>query len=117
MAFLAAIPALLGTLGGAAAGATATGLQIGLGAALVGSTALTSGLAIKQAVSKPSVPSIPNAATTDAAMQTEADKAAEALRAKARAAGSGGRQSTILTSPLGTVNTNTPTQQKTLLGS
>lgn len=107
MAFLAAIPAILAGIGGGSAVA---------GGILAGTTALTTGLAIKSAVSKPSVPSIPNAATSNAAMQTEADKAAEALRAKARAAGSGGRQSTILTSPLGTVNTATP-QQKTLLGS
>lgn len=108
MAFLAALVPVLASIGGGSAVA---------GGVLAGTTALTTGLAIKSAVSKPSVPSVPNAATSDAAMQTEADKAAEALRAKARAAGSGGRQSTILTSPLGVTSTPAPSQQKTLLGS
>lgn len=107
MAFLAGLVPLFASIGGGSAVA---------GGILAGTTALSTGLAIKSAVSKPSVPAIPDAATTDKAMQTEADKASEALRAKARAAGSGGRQSTILTSPLG-VTSSPNTQQKTLLGS
>lgn len=47
--------------------------------------------------------------------QTEADKAAEELRKRARKAGAG-RQSTILTGPLGTAGPAQVTT-KTLLGS
>lgn len=61
-------------------------------------------------------PAVPSTATSQADIATEADKTSEDLRAKARAAGSGARQSTILTSPLGVVNT-APPKQKTLLGS
>ena len=56
----------------------------------------------------------PPVAQTPAEMQTEADKAAEEVKKKARKAGSG-RQSTILTSPLGVVSP-APVQVKTLLG-
>lgn len=56
-----------------------------------------------------------SAAAASADTQTEADKAAEELRKRARRAGAG-RQSTILTSPLGTTGP-AQTVQKTLLGS
>jgi hypothetical protein len=107
MAFLAPLVPILAGIGGGSAVA---------GGILAGTTALSAGLGIKAATSKPSVPTIPSTATSQTDIQTEADKAAEDLRAKARAAGSGARQSTILTSPLGVVNT-APPRQKTLLGS
>lgn len=78
---------------------------------------LSTGLAIKNAVSKPDVPTIPTAAQSDATMKTESDKAAEATKARARAAGAGGRASTILTSPLGVTGSSpVSTGPKTLLG-
>lgn len=60
-------------------------------------------------------PPPPNPAETDKSRMTEADKAAEELRKRARRAGSGGRQSTILTTPLGVVDT-APVVRKSLLG-
>jgi hypothetical protein len=63
----------------------------------------------------PKMPALPApAAVASADTQTEADKAAEQLRARARKAGAG-RQSTVLTSPLGA--TGAPSVvTKTLLG-
>jgi hypothetical protein len=60
------------------------------------------------------VPPPAPAAAASADMQTEADKAAEQVKANARKAGAG-RQSTILTSPLGATGDPSVTQ-KTLLG-
>lgn len=103
MPFLAPLIGLLGGIGGTVAAA---------------SSAVGAGLAISSAVSKPKVPPVPNAAAADAQIQTEADKAASDLRAKAKLAGAGGRQATILTSPLGVTGPGvTPVSQKTLLGS
>jgi|KBSMisStandDraft_5_1062788.scaffolds.fasta_scaffold01900_12 hypothetical protein len=107
MAFLAPLVPILAGIGGGSAVA---------GGILAGTTALTAGLGIKAATSKPNIPNVPGANATPADLQTEADKAAEDLRARARKAGSGARQSTILTSPLGVVN-SAPPAQKTLLGS
>lgn len=61
------------------------------------------------------VPPPPTAAVASVDTQTEADKAAEEVRKRARKAGAG-RQSTILTSPLGTTGPASVTT-KTLLGS
>ncbi len=61
------------------------------------------------------VPPPPTAAVASVDTQTEADKAAEEVRKRARKAGAG-RQSTILTNPLG--GTSAPAvAPKTLLGS
>lgn len=104
MPFLAPLVGVLGAIGGGSAVA---------GGLIAGSTALSAGLAIKGAVSKPSVPDVPTAAQSAASNTTAADKAAQDLKARARAAG--GRQSTILTSPLGTPGAG-PAANKTLLG-
>lgn len=57
----------------------------------------------------------PPAPVAAADTQTQADKAAEDVKARARKAGSG-RQSTILTSPLGTAQPQQAVNIKTLLG-
>lgn len=56
----------------------------------------------------------PSASVASADAQTEADKAAEQVKANARKAGSG-RQRTVLTNPLAPPS-GTSTVQKTLLG-
>lgn len=101
MPFLAPLVGLLGGIGGT--------IAAGAGIATAATALATSG------GGKPAPVPAPVAPITDSTIQTEADKAAEALKSRARAAG--GRSSTILTSPLGVTGTgSSPTQQKTLLG-
>jgi hypothetical protein len=88
--------------------------------ASIASAGIGAGVSIYEATRKPTILTPgPTSATTAAitGMQTEADKAAEALRARARQAGAAGRASTILTSPQGVLGSSVATvTPKTLLG-